>query len=69
MVFDADGPVACGPGEYVIVRVEGVHASTLQGVAVETTTLAASAAKMSALETSELSLPDRFERIANGVSV
>ena len=61
VVFDADGPVACGPGDYVIVRVEGVHASTLQGVAVETTTLAASAAKISALETAELSLPERRE--------
>ena len=40
----------CGPGDYAIVKVDGIHASTLRGFAVERTTLEGSAARIAELE-------------------
>lgn len=40
----------CGPGDYVIVQVEGCHASTLQARAVERTSLTQAAARVAQLQ-------------------
>jgi len=45
----SSGSVECGPGDYVIVEVEGLHASTLRGRAIERTTLAGSAQAIDAI--------------------
>lgn len=54
VVFPASGgvrpSVECGPGDYVIVQVEHLHASTLQARALETTSLVEAEARIARLQ-------------------